>query len=162
MGVATRIAVDHEELGEPVGTIEVQETADLRAVRIEADELPLVIDEVPVLAALAAHAAADSWFCGAGELRVKETDRLSALVDSLGALGGLAAVEGDDLVLAGGGLRGGRARSFGDHRLAMALAVAGLAAEGPTAIEGIESAEVSFPGFVETLRGIGASIEVEP
>ncbi|HUL85189.1 MAG TPA: 3-phosphoshikimate 1-carboxyvinyltransferase [Actinomycetota bacterium] len=162
MGVATRIAVDHEELGEPVGTIEVQETVDLRAVRIEADELPLVIDEVPVLSALAAHAGADSWFRGAGELRVKETDRLSALVDSLGALGGHAAVEGDDLVLAGGGLRGGLARSFGDHRLAMALAVAGLAAEGPTEVEGIESAEVSFPGFVETLRRIGASIEVGP
>lgn len=162
MGVATRIAIDHEELGEPVGTIEVQETVDLRAVRIEPDELPLVIDEVPVLAALAAHATADSWFCGAGELRLKETDRLSALVDSLGELGGVAAVEGDDLVLAGGGLRGGRARSFGDHRLAMALTVAGLAAEGPTVVEGIESAEVSFPGFVETLRRLGASIEVEP
>ncbi len=64
-------------------------------------------------------------------------------------------------MLAGGGLRGGRAVSFGDHRLAMALAVAGLKAEGPTVIEGIESAEVSFPGFVETLQGIGARIEVE-
>ena len=121
------------------------------AVRVEPDELPLVIDEVPVLAALAAHAPADSWFLGAGELRVKESDRLDGIGDGIRALGGQAAVEGDDLVVAGGGLDGGRADAHGDHRMAMAFAVSALGARGTVEVDGMESAEVSFPGFARTL-----------
>jgi 3-phosphoshikimate 1-carboxyvinyltransferase len=158
MGVQTKVTPDREELGEPVGTIEVAPSSGLRGVRIEEDEFPLIVDEVPVLAALAAHARGESWFCGAAELRVKESDRLAAVTDGIRSLGGEAADEGDDLVLPGGGLRGGRASAGSDHRMAMSLVVAALAAEGPSEIDGIEAADVSFPGFVQTLRALGAGV----
>jgi 3-phosphoshikimate 1-carboxyvinyltransferase len=159
MGVETEVDVRREELGEPVGDIRVLATQGVRAVRVEPEELPLVIDEVPVLAALAAHAPADSWFLGAGELRVKESDRLSGIGDGIRTMGGRAAVEGDDLVLAGGGLDGGHADGQGDHRMAMAFAVTALGARGAVEVDGMESTEVSFPGFVRMLSALGASID---
>jgi 3-phosphoshikimate 1-carboxyvinyltransferase len=159
MGVDTQVDVRREELGEPVGDIHVLAAPGVRAVRVEPEELPLVIDEVPVLAALAAHASADSWFLGAAELRVKESDRLRGIGDGIRAIGGHAAVEGEDLVLAGGGLDGGRADARGDHRMGMAFAVCALGARGAVEVEGLESADVSFPGFVGTLSAMGASID---
>jgi 3-phosphoshikimate 1-carboxyvinyltransferase len=159
MGVATRVEVERDELGEPVGTILVAEAADLRGTTVTEEELPLLIDEVPVLAMLAAHAAGETWFLGAGELRLKESNRLGGVADAIRELGGAAGVEGDDLVVAGGGLRGGRVSSGGDHRLAMAFAVAGLAAEGSVTVEEMEAADVSFPGFARTLAGLGARVE---
>ncbi|MGE5225752.1 MAG: 3-phosphoshikimate 1-carboxyvinyltransferase, partial [Planctomycetaceae bacterium] len=158
MGVPTKVTVERDELGEPVGTIEVGTCAELGGVRVEQDELPAIVDEVPVLAAMAAHARGESWFLGAGELRVKESDRLAAVTSGIRALGGGAADEGNDLVLPGGGLRGGHASAGGDHRIAMSLAVAALAAERPSEIDGIEAAEVSFPGFVRALRSLGAEV----
>ncbi len=158
MGIQTRSMVERIEVGEPVGTIEVEPAAELRSVRVEADELPLIIDEVPVLAALAAHAASDSWFLEAAELRVKESDRLEAISNGIRALGGAAGDEGSDLVIAGGGLGGGRADAGGDHRMAMALTVAALGARGPSRIEGVEAADVSFPGFLAVLRRAGAEL----
>jgi 3-phosphoshikimate 1-carboxyvinyltransferase len=112
-----------------------------------------------VLAALAAHAKGATWFVGAGELRVKESDRLGGLAAGIRGLGGHAGDEGDDLVVAGGGLPGGAADGAADHRLAMAFAVAALAADRPSEIRGMESADVSFPGFVPTLRSLGADLE---
>ncbi len=159
MGIVTQWEVEGQELGEPMGSIEVEPCDGLRAVRVGADEVPLVIDEVPVLAALAIHAAADSWFLNAAELRVKESDRLGAITRSVRDLGGAAADEGSDLVIAGGGLEGGRTSSGGDHRIAMAMAVAALGARGPSRIDGIDAADVSFPGFVATLGRLGARIE---
>lgn len=159
MGVRTEVFVRREELGEPVGDIEVLPGEGTRSVRVEADELPLVIDEVPVLALLAAHARSDSWFLAAGELRVKESDRLEGIVRGIRDLGGHAAAEGNDLVVAGGGLEGGRADARGDHRMAMAFAVSALGARGSVEVDGMESAEVSFPGFTRTLATLGASIE---
>jgi 3-phosphoshikimate 1-carboxyvinyltransferase len=159
MGVRTEQSVQREELGEPVGDIHVLPAEGIMSVRVEAAELPLVIDEVPVLAMLAAHAASDSWFLEAGELKVKESDRLEGLAAGIRDLGGHAAAEGDDLVVAGGGLEGGRGDAHDDHRMAMAFAIAALAAQGPVEVDGIESAEVSFPGFMETLASLGASIE---
>jgi 3-phosphoshikimate 1-carboxyvinyltransferase len=141
-----------------VGDLHVLVGDALRGTTVDAEELPLVIDEVPVLAALAAHAAGDSWFLGASELRMKESDRLGGLVELVRSLGGGAAVEGDDLVLAGGGLDGGAAETRGDHRIAMSLCVAALAARSPVEVEGVEVGDVSFPGFLETLRGLGARI----
>src|SRR5439155_22584978 len=146
--------------GEPVGRIEVRPGTELRGTTIDEEELPRVIDEVPLLAVLAAHARGESWFLGAQELRVKETDRLSLLAEGIRSLGGHAAAEADDLVVAGAGLRGGAAEAGGDHRLAMAFAVAGAAAEGPCEVDGMEAAEVSFPGFVEGLRAAGVGVEV--
>jgi 3-phosphoshikimate 1-carboxyvinyltransferase len=121
-----------------------------------------VVDEVPLLAALAAHADGPSRFEGASELRVKESDRLTGLVEGLRALGGAAEGAGDDLVVGGGGLAGGSARSQLDHRMAMALAVAALRARAPSEIDGAESAAVSFPGFFDLVRTMGADIEVSP
>ena len=159
MGARTETRPSGQELGEPVGELWVAPGADLRGTVIEASELPLVIDEVPILAVLAALARGETWFTGAAELRTKETDRLVGVADGIRALGGHAGVEGDDLVVPGLGLRGGIADSRGDHRLAMAFAVGALAAEGPSEIEGMEAADVSFPGFVEAIRGLGASVE---
>ncbi|HVF07942.1 MAG TPA: 3-phosphoshikimate 1-carboxyvinyltransferase [Actinomycetota bacterium] len=159
MGVRTERRVLREELGEPVGELHVHPASGVGSVSVEAGELPLVIDEVPVLAMLAAHAASDSWFMGAAELRVKESDRLEGIAAGIRGLGGHAAVEEDDLVIAGGGLDGGRADARDDHRMAMAFAVAGLAARSAVEVDGIESADVSFPGFVSALASLGASIE---
>lgn len=160
MGVEVEVEVEREELGEPVGSMRVGPIGSLRSVEVGADELPLIIDEVPLLAALAAHADGPSRFRGAGELRVKESDRLSFLAEGVRRLGGEAVEEGDDLVLGGGGLAGGSASSAGDHRLAMALAVTALAARGHSEIDGIESAAVSFPGFLRLLHSLGADVEV--
>jgi 3-phosphoshikimate 1-carboxyvinyltransferase len=160
MGVRTDVEILGEELGEPVGILRVGAGASLRCTTIEADELPLVIDEVPVLAALAAHAPGETWFVGAGELRLKESDRLAALVTGLRGLGGNAGTEGDDLVVPGLGLTGGAADSGGDHRMAMSFAVASLAADAPCLIGGMEAAEVSFPSFPRVLGDLGATLEV--
>jgi 3-phosphoshikimate 1-carboxyvinyltransferase len=159
MGVRIHTHVDTDELGEPVGTIHVDPCDGIVPTRLAADEIPRVIDEIPVLASLAAFAPAETWFLGVGELRVKESDRLSAVVSGLRALGGEAAAEGEDLVIVGGGLDGGRVASGDDHRMAMSLTVAALGATGPSTIEGIEAADVSFPGFTAALRKLGADVE---
>ncbi|MGZ5212703.1 MAG: 3-phosphoshikimate 1-carboxyvinyltransferase [Actinomycetota bacterium] len=159
MGVRVETRSTGEELGEPVGDIWVAPGAELRGTEVAVSELPLVIDEVPVLAVMSTQARGETWFMGAAELRAKESDRLAGVADGLRALGGHAAVEGDDLVVPGLGLRGGVADGRGDHRLAMAFAVAALAADAPSEIEGMEAADVSFPGFLETLRALGASVE---
>ena len=159
MGVHTRQRIEREEVGEPVGELFVEPCRGLTGTRIEPEELPLVIDEVPVLAAVAAHASGETWFLGASELRVKESDRIAAIAAGLRSLGGHAGDEGPDLVVAGGGLEGGRASSGGDHHMAMAFVVAALAASGPSWVEGAEAAEVSFPGYAAALHHLGATLE---
>jgi 3-phosphoshikimate 1-carboxyvinyltransferase len=160
MGVQVEVSVTGEEVGEPLGSVVARGPASLSGVDVAAREAPLAIDEVPALAAVAAHATSPSRFVGAGELRVKESDRLAGVAAFLAALGGSASVEGDDLIVAGGGLGGGRAASAGDHRIAMAAAVAALAASGPSTIEGVEAADVSFPGFGRALEALAAGVEV--
>jgi 3-phosphoshikimate 1-carboxyvinyltransferase len=160
MGIETTASVERTELGEPIGTLEVHaRTGAIGGTTVSEQELPLVIDEVPVLAILAGHARGESRFLGAAELRLKESDRLAAISSTVRGLGGHAAVEGDDLVVAGGGYDGGSVSSGGDHRLAMAAAVAAVAARGSVTVEGMEAAEVSFPGFVEALDGLGVRAE---
>lgn len=159
MGATTRSETARVELGEPVGELLVAACPGLVGTTVTEEELPLVIDEVPVLAMLATHARGETRFLGAGELRVKESDRLGSLEAAIRALGGGAEIEGHDLVIAGGGLRGGRVSSGGDHRMAMSLAVSGLAASGPVEIEGIEAADVSFPGFLPLLERLGARVD---
>lgn len=151
---------ENEVLGEPLGSL-ARRDGDPAPIDVPASLLPAVVDEVPALAAVAVHAGGESWFRGAGELRAKESDRLHGLALGLRGLGGEAEVQGDDLVVDGGGLRGGEADSQADHRLAMALAVAALAADHESVIHDIQWAGVSFPGFVETLRSLGADVEVE-
>jgi 3-phosphoshikimate 1-carboxyvinyltransferase len=160
MGVRTETSVRGESLGEPVGELRIARGGGLTGTEVSADELPLVIDEVPVLALAATAARGETRFVNAGELRAKESDRLGGVAAGIRQLGGRAATEGDDLVVEGVGLAGGAADAGGDHRLAMAFAVAALSAGAPCEIEGMETADVSFPGFVRTLVALGATIEV--
>jgi 3-phosphoshikimate 1-carboxyvinyltransferase len=158
MGMDIVVEVEGEELGEPVGRLVVEPRDGMSGTTVLGDELPLVIDEIPALAVLAAAATGESRFAGAGELRLKESDRLGGLASVITALGGHAAVEGDDLVVAGGGLDGGAVDAGDDHRVAMAAFVAALGAARPVTVEGIEAADVSFPGFVATMRALGAEV----
>jgi 3-phosphoshikimate 1-carboxyvinyltransferase len=160
MGIRSATEMERESLGEPHGRIRVLGGSTLRGTVVPSAELPLVVDEVPLLAAIAAHADGETRFEGASELRFKESDRLTALAEGIRELGGEAEVEGDALVVAGGGLAGGAASARGDHRLAMALVVAALGARGPCSVEGIECAAVSFPGFVRVVASLGARAEV--
>ena len=159
MGIDVAVRALVERVGEPVGELEVVGTGPIVGTTVEPGELPLLIDEVPVLAAIAAHARGETRFAGAAELRAKESDRLATVVSLVRELGGDAGAQGDDLVVAGGGLRGGRTSSNGDHRIAMAAAVAALAADGPSEVDGIDDSAVSFPGFAGALAALGARIE---
>jgi 3-phosphoshikimate 1-carboxyvinyltransferase len=158
MGVGTESRATGEELGEPVGQLFVAHVAGLRGTEVTAGELPLVIDEVPVLVALAAHADGATRFAGGTELRAKESDRLAGVAEMIRDLGGRARLEGEDLVVQGGGLAGGRTSARRDHRLAMAATVAALGARAECEIDGMEWSEVSFPGFLSALSALGARV----
>jgi 3-phosphoshikimate 1-carboxyvinyltransferase len=137
---------------EPGGDIEVR-SAELTATQIDAHEVPLLIDELPLFALLAAHARGTSRVHGAEELRHKESDRIDALVDALRALGLRAKGHPDGFEVTGVPTRprGGRIDARGDHRIAMLGAVAGVASRDGVEIEGFESVGVSFPGFHDLL-----------
>lgn len=138
--------------GEPVGDITVY-SSDLRGVEIGGELIPRLIDEVPVLTVAAAYAKGKTVIRDAAELKYKESNRLATMAMELSRLG--AAVEGlpDGLIIHGGRpLRGTRVESHGDHRVAMALAVAGLAARGETAVGGASAVNVSYPGFAESIE----------
>jgi 3-phosphoshikimate 1-carboxyvinyltransferase len=150
MGGAVRTGVEGEG-PEPAGWIEA-ETSRLAGADIAPAEVPALIDELPALAVAMACAAGPSRVAGAGELREKETDRIAALAEGLRAMGAVVEEGGDGYAIDGGRpLHGARVQSRGDHRIAMALAVAALAAEGETAIDGADCVEVSFPGFFDAL-----------
>jgi len=138
---------------EPVGWISAR-SSKLRGVRVPASLVPRLIDEVPALAVAAAHAEGAFSIEGASELRVKESDRIAALAEGLLRLGVDAEERPDGLVVRGGRpLRGARVRSHGDHRIAMALTIAALTAEGETEIDDAECASVSFPEFYPLIAG---------
>ncbi|HLH29520.1 MAG TPA: 3-phosphoshikimate 1-carboxyvinyltransferase, partial [Acidimicrobiales bacterium] len=134
------------------------ETSQLVATEVDAAEIPS-LDEVPVLAVAAGRAAGTTRFAGVGELRVKESDRLAGTAAMLGAFGVEAAVEGDDLLVTGrpGPWSAARLEAGGDHRMAMAAAVAAVAATTPgsrTTIGGFETVATSYPGFLEALAAL--------
>jgi 3-phosphoshikimate 1-carboxyvinyltransferase len=137
--------------GEPSGTLEVQ-GGELHGTTIEGAEIPNVIDEIPVLAVAAALAKGTTFIKDAAELRVKESDRLAVVAHHLRAIGAEVDELPDGLVINGGRpLRGACLESHGDHRIAMAFAIAGLFTEGETVITGTECVETSYPRFVEQL-----------
>jgi 3-phosphoshikimate 1-carboxyvinyltransferase len=153
MGAQVREIVENEE-AEPLGVIEVR-GARLKATDIGGKEIPNVIDELPILAVAAALALGTTTISDAGELRVKETDRLAAIATNLRAMGGQVQETEDGLQITGGiPLHGARLDSFGDHRIAMAFAVAGLFAEGETIITNTECVNTSYPGFYKALEDI--------
>jgi 3-phosphoshikimate 1-carboxyvinyltransferase len=136
--------------GEPLGTIIVAGDRT-GSVEIAPEEVPGLIDELPAIAALAAHGGEVS-VRGARELRVKESDRISALVAGFRALGIAADERPDGFVIHGAGTpTGGVADAQGDHRMAMAFAIAALAARSPSQIEGSDAVAISYPDFFETL-----------
>ena len=137
----------------PVADIHARHSA-LRATTVGGDEVPSLIDEIPVLAVAAAVARGETAFRGAAELRVKETDRVATLTSELSALGVGVEPAADGLLVHGGGVEGGAVRSHGDHRIAMAMAVAGLVARGPVRISGWGAVATSYPGFADDLAGL--------
>jgi 3-phosphoshikimate 1-carboxyvinyltransferase len=141
--------------GEPVASVQVQ-PAELVATEIEAAEVPGLVDELPLVALLASHARGETRVSGAGELRVKETDRIEAVTDGLRPLGARIHSQDDGWTVTGvpARLRGGRVDARGDHRIAMLGAVAGLASREGVAIEGADTAAISFPGFYELLESV--------
>ena len=142
--------------GEPVGTLTIRHRR-LLPVEITPDEVPGIIDELPVLGALATFRGAALRVTGAGELRVKESDRISALVGGLRALGADARELPDGFQISGGDpLAGGTVHAHDDHRLAMAFAIAALGARAPVTIEGAEAVTVSYPGFFDDLERLRA------
>jgi 3-phosphoshikimate 1-carboxyvinyltransferase len=137
-----------------VSDLEVHASA-LRGTVVEAGEVPLAIDELPLVALLGCFAEGETVVRGAEELRVKESDRIATVVDGLRALGADIEATEDGFVVRGtGGLRGGQIASHGDHRLAMLGAVAGVASREGVDVVGMEAAGVSYPGFADDLEGL--------
>jgi 3-phosphoshikimate 1-carboxyvinyltransferase len=140
---------------EPGGDLDVTQ-APLEATEVGGDEVPLAIDELPLVALLGCFAEGETVLSGAEELRVKETDRLTATVDGLRGLGADIEATQDGLVVrgTGEGLRGGRIDAQGDHRMAMLGAVAGLGSRDGVEVVGMEAAGVSYPGFEADLAAL--------
>ena len=154
MGAHVHEVIEETDQIEPTGTVEVQ-GARLHGTVIEGREIPNVIDEIPILAVLGALAAGQTVIRNAAELRVKETDRLKALAANLKAMGAEVYETPDGLTITGGRpLHGARLPSYGDHRVAMAFAIAGMFAEGETIIEDCDCIDTSYPGFADTLNQI--------
>lgn len=145
--------------GEPMGDISI-ESSSLQGVQIAGDMVPRLIDEIPVIAVLGACAAGITEIRDAQELKVKESNRLSAIAGELSKMGVPIEELPDGLRIYGGKkLKGAVCESHHDHRIAMALAVAGLVAQGTTVIKNAEVINISFPGFANTLRDIGVELE---
>jgi 3-phosphoshikimate 1-carboxyvinyltransferase len=154
MGAEIALTDQSQEGAEPIATVRVRQRT-LRATHIAADEVPSLVDELPILALAACFAEGMSRFEGVGELRVKESDRLEAIVAGLGALGARVRAGHDWLEIHGGSpLHGAALASLGDHRLAMTWTVAGLVAAGSTLVAGFDAVGVSYPGFQSDLEAL--------
>ena len=154
MGANVRLENVVEVGGEPSADI-VAESSDLAGIELSGDIIPRIIDELPVLALAACFAIGTTVIRDAKELRVKESDRISATVDGLRRLGASVEETDDGMIISGGSkLSGVACDGFGDHRIAMTMGIAGLLAGGETTVSGAEAASVSYPDFWDTLRGI--------
>ncbi len=153
MGADVDIHVERTDAEEPVGRVRVRHR-ELRRLELTPEDVPALIDELPVLAALATHGG-ELRVTGAGELRAKESDRITALVNGLRALGADADELPDGFHVRGSRrLLGGEADAADDHRLAMAFAVAALGGLEPTTIRGADAVNVSYPGFFDVLGAL--------
>jgi 3-phosphoshikimate 1-carboxyvinyltransferase len=160
MGARITVEAGPDEGGEPCGDVLV-EHGPLRATAVAAEEVPAAIDELPILAVAAAFADGDTRVAGAAELRIKESDRIAAL-EQLRALGVAFDATADGFVVRGrpdARIGSGSIATHGDHRIAMAFAVAGLRSAGGVAVDDPACADVSFPGFFTLLRTLGARVE---
>jgi 3-phosphoshikimate 1-carboxyvinyltransferase len=154
MGASVEIDGLVVQFDEPVADL-IARPASLRATLVAPEEIPGLIDEIPMLAAIATRARGTTVFREVGELRVKESDRLGLIAANIRALGGTAEVVGDDLHVAGGDSPPrGKVTTEGDHRLAMAFAVLGTVPGAKVTVDNMACAAVSFPGFPRMLRTI--------
>lgn len=154
--MGAEIIIENERLqcSEPVGDIIIKSN-DLKGVKITGDLIPSLIDELPALAVAATQAEGVTEISGAGELRVKETDRIKAISSQLGLLGARIQEKDDGMIIHGKTkLEGTEVNSFSDHRMAMSLAIAGLIADGTTKIKDTECINTSFPQFIQILEKI--------
>jgi 3-phosphoshikimate 1-carboxyvinyltransferase len=158
MGARIEVLDRRDEGGEPVGDLRVRASA-LKGVRVPPDRAPSMIDEYPILACLAAFAEGETQMEGLAELKVKESDRLSATAAGLAACGVSARVEGDDLFVEGRGevKGGGRVKTVMDHRIAMAFLTLGLGARSPVTVDDTSMIRTSFPDFVPLMTKLGAT-----
>jgi 3-phosphoshikimate 1-carboxyvinyltransferase len=158
MGVAITFANERTAGGEPVADIHIAPTAGLRGVEISDAEIPSLIDEIPILACLAASADGETRITGASELRVKESDRITAVVSNLRAIGADADELPDGMVIRGGARRlAGAIVTHADHRIAMAFGVLGALGANAIRVDDPACVDVSFPGFWEALAGLGGA-----
>ncbi len=154
MGGSIELTNRRELSGEPVADLLVK-SSSLHAIDIGGELIPRAIDEFPVVSVAAAYADGTTTIRDARELRVKETDRIAAMCETLGALGAVIEPREDGMVISGGHpITGGQVSSCGDHRIAMSLAVAALAADGPVEVSDTACTETSFPGFWDLLQSI--------
>lgn len=154
MGADIKVTNERVLGGEPIADLTVR-SAPLQAVTVGGAIVPNLIDEIPILAVAAAAAEGKTVIRDAAELRVKETDRIDAMTAGLKAMGVHITEQPDGMTIRGPGkLRGATVEARHDHRIAMALAVAGLVAEGTTTIEGASVASISFPRFWEELEAV--------
>ncbi len=144
----------HNTEGEPIGDIEIH-GAPLRGTVLLPEEIPNLIDEIPVIAVAAALAQGETHIRNARELRVKETDRITTTVENLRKMGVEVEEFEDGMVIHGGNrLKGAEIDSHGDHRIAMAFCIAGLFAEGETVVHNTDCINTSYPGFAHHLDSI--------
>jgi 3-phosphoshikimate 1-carboxyvinyltransferase len=160
MGAEFEVSNERIRSGEIVADIRVRHSA-LKPCHVRPEQIPAMIDEIPVLAVACAYADGESVIEGLEELRFKESDRLGAIVAGLVACGVTASAHGDNLHVFGRGqVRGGASiATAGDHRIAMAFLTLGLASEQPVEVDGAEMIATSFPGFTEVMRSLGADIQ---
>lgn len=146
--------INKKNLFEPAGDI-IAEYSRTRSITIDKDMIPGIIDELPIIFALASLSKGRTIVKGAGELRVKETDRINSMQEGLKAMGAKFYLKGDEVIIEGvERLEGARLKSFGDHRTCMAMAIAAITASGESQIEGVENVSKSFPGFFEVLDSL--------
>lgn len=160
MGADLEVLNEREVGGEPVGDIRVKH-APLKGIQIPEDQVPLAIDEFPVLFIAAVCAEGETVLSGAEELRVKESDRIQVMADGLAQLGVRTDVKPDGIVIKGSRMQGGTVHSHGDHRIAMAFSVAALRAEGEIVINDCANVATSFPNFIELAHMVGMRVNVE-
>jgi 3-phosphoshikimate 1-carboxyvinyltransferase len=160
MGADITLINEREVGGEPVADVLVR-SAELKGIEIPEHLVPLAIDEFPVLFIAAACARGTTVLTGAEELRVKESDRIQSMADGLTSLGVQARATADGIVIQGGPIGSGEVGSHGDHRIAMAFAVASLRASGPVTVNDCANVNTSFPGFSDLANHAGFDITVE-
>ncbi len=140
---------------EPIADIEVKYSPDLRGVEVHPEEVPAMIDELPLLAVVATQAEGRTLIRGASELRVKESDRIKATVENLRKMGAKIEELPDGMVIEGKTpLKGAKIKTYDDHRIAMAFTIAGLIADGPVELDNPECVKISYPNFFEDLKKV--------